>query len=164
MQSGARSTQSCKACCDLCIHGINDVQLGELWYIMLGRLYKNWAVPGRFFQSLPVPHVIYKVTWCVRLCVTELRSVMHGRPGPARKKRGLGKNGVRENGVRENGRPDKAGRGRGAGGRAGGTHGPGPEKTGFWKTGFRRTGGHTGQGGAGGQGAGQGKAGKAGAK
>jgi hypothetical protein len=44
MQSSARSTQSYKACCDLCIHGIDDVQLGELWHIMLGGLQRPQQV------------------------------------------------------------------------------------------------------------------------
>jgi len=44
MQSSTRSTQSCKACCDLCIHGINDVKLGELWHIMLGGLQRPQQV------------------------------------------------------------------------------------------------------------------------
>ncbi len=48
MQSSARSTQSCKACYDLRIHGINDVQLGELWHIMLGGLQR----PQRVMHSL----------------------------------------------------------------------------------------------------------------
>jgi hypothetical protein len=51
MQSSARSTQSCKACCDLCIHGINEVQLGELWHIMLGGLQRPQQVMHNPFDG-----------------------------------------------------------------------------------------------------------------
>jgi hypothetical protein len=51
MQSSARSTQSYKACYDLCIHGINDVQLGELWHIMLGRLQRPQQVMHNPFDG-----------------------------------------------------------------------------------------------------------------
>ncbi len=51
MQSSARSTQSCKACCDLCIHGINDVQLGKLWHIMFDELQRPQQVMHNPFDG-----------------------------------------------------------------------------------------------------------------